>query len=389
MAHSTVVGGSTAKRLINCPASVKLVQASPPQPTSSFAEEGTLLHEAAAWCLETDKTSEDAIGFTHNGLTITQELHDEKLKPALDALEELFDKYEVLEFREEQKVAFTRKGLAEHDVFGTTDVMAKSKTVTLVIDFKFGDGVMVSPEENHQLMFYAGAALEDKSTSAFFDVESDAVVLAIIQPSFNNPNGTLQEWTTTRDHIEDFVKLLEQRVYTALNDDTLMPTTGIHCKFCPAASTCKKKIDDAHMALRMAPDQLDTLGAAMALADELDAWIKEVRKSAHTQLELGNKVSGWKLVPKRASRSWIDEEDALDKVRKMKKLKLEEACTVKLLSPAQLEKVCKKKGIDYSTFEDYIQCLSSGTTIAREDDKRKEALNTKSLSNALNKLKLG
>jgi hypothetical protein len=33
-AHSNIVGGSTAKRVIACPGSVKLVQQMPPRPSS-------------------------------------------------------------------------------------------------------------------------------------------------------------------------------------------------------------------------------------------------------------------------------------------------------------------------------------------------------------------
>ena len=50
--HSSVVGGSTAKRLINCPGSAALVASVPPAPSSKYADEGTLLHNAIAECLE-------------------------------------------------------------------------------------------------------------------------------------------------------------------------------------------------------------------------------------------------------------------------------------------------------------------------------------------------
>ena len=44
MQHSKVVGGSTAKRVINCPGSVALVAKMPPQASSKYADEGTMLH---------------------------------------------------------------------------------------------------------------------------------------------------------------------------------------------------------------------------------------------------------------------------------------------------------------------------------------------------------
>jgi hypothetical protein len=52
MLHSSIVGGSTAKRVINCPASVALCAKMPPKPSSTFADRGTLLHDAIANVLE-------------------------------------------------------------------------------------------------------------------------------------------------------------------------------------------------------------------------------------------------------------------------------------------------------------------------------------------------
>jgi hypothetical protein len=48
MQHSNIVGGSTAKRVINCPASVNLVNKVPPKGSSDYANEGTMLHAAIA-----------------------------------------------------------------------------------------------------------------------------------------------------------------------------------------------------------------------------------------------------------------------------------------------------------------------------------------------------
>jgi hypothetical protein len=54
MQHSKIVGGSTAKRVIACPGSVALVDTMPPQPSSSYADEGTLLHDTIASVLESE-----------------------------------------------------------------------------------------------------------------------------------------------------------------------------------------------------------------------------------------------------------------------------------------------------------------------------------------------
>ena len=69
--HSNIVGGSTAKRVIACPGSVALVQQVPPKPSSSYADEGTLLHTVISTILETNRRPETFIGLMYNGIELT------------------------------------------------------------------------------------------------------------------------------------------------------------------------------------------------------------------------------------------------------------------------------------------------------------------------------
>ena len=64
MQHSRIVGGSTAKRVIACPGSVALVAQMPPQPSSSYANEGTLLHDTIADVLDKHQPPETYLGRT-------------------------------------------------------------------------------------------------------------------------------------------------------------------------------------------------------------------------------------------------------------------------------------------------------------------------------------
>ena len=95
MQHSKIVGGSTAKRVINCPGSVALVAEMPPQPSSSYAEEGTLLHDEISRFL----------GDLDYRFTCSQELIVDKLKPALDLLDEI-DPDKTMEYEVETRVGF-------------------------------------------------------------------------------------------------------------------------------------------------------------------------------------------------------------------------------------------------------------------------------------------
>ena len=82
MDHSKIVGGSTAKRVMNCPGSVALVQKMPPQPSSKYADEGTLLHNVIAEVVMSDKHPEAWLGTTYNDQVLTLDLIDSKLVPS-------------------------------------------------------------------------------------------------------------------------------------------------------------------------------------------------------------------------------------------------------------------------------------------------------------------
>ena len=86
-AHSNIVGGSTAKRVIACPGSVKLVQQMPPRPSSRYADEGTLCHNIMEGVLAHEGQPEEFIGQTLGGVSVTAELIETKIRPALEALD--------------------------------------------------------------------------------------------------------------------------------------------------------------------------------------------------------------------------------------------------------------------------------------------------------------
>ena len=102
MLHSSIVGGSTAKRVINCPGSVALVAKMPPKPSSEYADKGTLLHNAISEILS---GRPDVIGSKYNDQVLTQELFDEKIVPALEALDEI-DPTQSMVYEVETRVGF-------------------------------------------------------------------------------------------------------------------------------------------------------------------------------------------------------------------------------------------------------------------------------------------
>ena len=144
MAHSTIVGGSSAKRLMACPGSRQLIDKVPPRPAGRYAEEGTMLHDVMHRVLSGEPFPED--------LTEAQE---DKIRFALAALEEI-DPNREMEFVTETRVHF---GGFLAGVFGSCDLAGRIRNRAVMLDWKFGDGVQVEAEENEQGMFYTAAGM--------------------------------------------------------------------------------------------------------------------------------------------------------------------------------------------------------------------------------------
>ena len=374
MKHSNIVGGSTAERVINCPGSVKLVATMPPKPSSTYADEGTLLHDCIADLLDLKvKSARDLIGRQYNDQTLTEELVEEKLLPALRLLNTI-DPDNQMDFEVEQKVGF---GDFLPGVFGHVDLLGRLGDTAVIVDWKFGSGVMVEAEENYQGLFYAAAARRTDSTKWVFR-GAEKVIIAIIQPP------GIRVWETSIERLDRFEAQLASAVVEAKSDNALM-AAGKWCKWCAAKPICPVMTGEVD---RVKAAQIDALpreqiGEYLKTADALEGWITDLRALAFSMLEAGATVPGYKLVAKRATRSWVNEDAA--KALLLEHLPESEIMETKMSSPAVVEKKLKK--LKVSLPEGSTVAISSGNTLADVDDPRPQVLQLGSqLKSALSKL---
>jgi hypothetical protein len=372
--HSQIVGGSTAKRVMNCTGSVALCAKMPPQPSSKYADEGTLLHNIIAEVLEHDKKPTDFLGTTYESITFTKALLEDKLYPALDLLNQV-DPDCQMDIAVETRVGF---GDFLSDVFGSTDLLGRIGKRAIVLDWKFGDGVAVEAEENPQLMFYAAAAMRTPEVQWVFE-DCDEIECIIVQPP------EIKRWTTTPERIKKFEQELKMAVKLSQAKDAPLKV-GDHCRWCSAKPTCPLMTGAVDRALALAVKDIDVnqISDYLNKADMLEQWVTDLRALTHTMLDAGAVVPGWKLVAKRATRQWVDEDQAL--VAMMNEgISEEELMVSKVISPAQAEKVLKKHGKPLPA--DQVVAVSSGSTLAPESDPRPAVLQLgKQLSAAFSKL---
>ena len=374
MQHSNIVGGSTAKRVINCPGSVALVQKMPPKPSSKYAEEGTLLHDTIAEHLATLQPLETFLGKKYQDQVLTQELIDEKLVPALALLDEIDPKQEMT-YEVETRVGF---GDLLPGVFGSTDFVGRLGNKAVVLDWKFGDGVVVTAEENEQLMFYAAAAMRTDALKWAFEGATE-IECVIVQPPM------IRRWTTTPERIAQFEHQLVRAVKAAEQPDAGLKA-GEHCRWCAAKPVCPQMTGAVDRALQMQLKEIDaaTLGRYLANADVLEGWITDLRALAFQMLEKNIPVPGYKLVQKQARRQWVDEAKAIAALHDMGVPRAELFSPEEIRSPTQIEKVLKKRKLALP--DDLVKSVSSGTTLASEDDSRPAVLQLGDLRAAISKL---
>lgn len=374
--HSAIVGGSTASRVIKCPASVALCAKMPPKPSSKYADEGTLLHNAIAEILEHPlDPPESIIGFKYKELEVTQDLYDDKIVPALKSLAEVDPDFDM-QYTVESEVDF---GDYLPGVFGSADLIGRMGDKAIVLDWKFGSGVIVNAEENYQGMFYAAAAMRtDKTKWAFEDAKEIEII--IVQPP------EMRRWLTTPERIKEFEQQLSIAVKEAERRDAPMQS-GSHCRWCAAKPVCPIMTDSVARSTQVALKDLkpDLIATYLQQADILEDWIKGLRELAHQMLESDVVVPGYKLVAKRAVRQWANVIEAGDFLLEKAELNELDIYETKIISPPQAEKLLKKRKIELP--QDLVVAVSSGSTLAQESDPRPAVLQIgKQIIAAFNKL---
>lgn len=401
--HSTRIGGSSAERAIQCPASIVLAEDIPRTPPSSYAEIGTLCHKAmeiivAAYFKSEagEDVCEQVIGLVHTGengdvYELDRELYDTKIIPAFNIFQSLIDDGTLGEsLRIEQRLDFEDKVLDQE--FGTADIIDGAAfddgvKVCTILDWKFGDGVIVEVKNNSQALFYAAGASETHK----FGKEADEFECIVVQPT-TRQDKSISRWTATRAEVDNFKALIKSSVQAVekIRAGKIEPKyrTGKHCKWCPAKPKCPQMQVLATQAskLNVTETSAETIAQWLVVAETLEEWIKSLNAYAFSLLENGQDIPGFKLVQKEG-RSKISDAEGLEMLLRKKGCKVAEIKETKLLGVTALRKLLKKKKIDDKIINEFTSKNSSGLTMAPASDKRPAATSNaamKRLSENLN-----
>lgn len=349
-AHSDF-GGSVIARVIACAGSVPLCNSVPERLSSSYADEGTFAHALGEKHLRAGNfDAQQSIGDEIESDKIaSKKLVTTEMAAAvqvyLDAVQAEMVKTEDAILLIEERFTLPISSAEEGEVFGANDALVYHPSTgrMVVFDYKHGQGVSVSAEDNKQLKFYAAGAALSHPDWPIAELE-----LVIVQPRARDADEQdipgVKPWPMDTFELLEFVAEVEQAVrrsklverfdpigaYTEAvdgEDSFRVLNPGSHCRWCAAASVCPAKkeeviasigldfhdIEDIAAKALPIPKEMSTdkIAALLRGLDTLTAWAGQVRDYAYGLLEQGVAVPGFKLVDKVGRRKWIDNESEI------------------------------------------------------------------------------
>jgi hypothetical protein len=192
------------------------------------------------------------------------------------------------------------------DGYGTGDCLIVADKLLHIIDFKYGQGVLVDAEQNPQMMLYALGAL--RLFDSLYDITE--VSMSIFQPRREN----VSTWTISVDDLLDWAEnTLKPKAELAFKGEGEY-TPGSWCQFCKAAVKCRAraeaKLQLARYEFAMPPLLSDEeIEDILLKLDDLTKWANEITAYAQDAAVNHGKVwRGFKLVESRTNRRYIDEE---------------------------------------------------------------------------------
>lgn len=359
-----IYGASSAERWVSCPGSIRMQGVVAPLSTSDAAEEGTLAHEVFAELLRSSNMNETIEELLSNPRYHTDMIFDGR-DAVLWILEQQSTYSQIFVEHKVRSDSFTLP-----DQFGSLDAAVVDDDKFMVIDYKYGYAA-VDPTYNHQLIYYA-IALADE-----LGVNPKNVNLVIIQPRLMDGSEKIKMFSCGGETLDFYRIKFRLAVTESLKPDPQL-YAGRWCRYCSAAMNCPEFLgrtvetfEESALDSAIVPKFSNTITPGvearfdefLEAAELMEIFISQVKSRAFQILANGGSIRGYKLVERRATRKWKNEQEVIQVLSSQ--VPHEMLFSKKLNSPATLEKIAGKEIVN-----SLVEKKSSGLTVTKTEDKR-------------------
>ena len=193
--------------------------------------------------------------------------------------------------------------------------MIVADKVIQVIDFKYGQGVPVTAEDNPQMKLYALGALSQYGY--LYDIRT--VRMSIVQPRLDS----ISEWETSVDDLLDWAEHTLKPIAELAAKGEGEFKAGEHCQFCKLNGSCDARADMMLEAVKadfgFAPAAMsdDRIVEILSLAPDIQKWLSDVFAYAQAKAIAGAKHwNGYKVVESSKKRRYSDTAAAANRLLK-------------------------------------------------------------------------
>lgn len=262
------------------------------------------MHEVAEKCLRLNTDAWEYVGDIHEEITFDQ--------PMADAVQVYVDYCRRFMGERHWIEAKLSSPKTHPDMFGTVDFAALTAGTLRVVDLKGGIGILVDPDDNPQMKYYAFMLIDQHPEwDSYMEV-----ILTIAQPRGFHEDGPIREWITTVGAIREWVRAeLVPAMLAAEYDQEL--DAGSWCRFCPAKLVCPMLTGLYKAAATTDPQEHvncddATLARNYQMLEAVQFYVKALKDEALRRALKGRKYPPGtiKLVQKKADRVMPEEAQA-------------------------------------------------------------------------------
>lgn len=273
---------------------------------------------------------------------------------------------------------------------GLIDVAVRAPGHVHIVDYKYGEGVIVDPFENLQGAIYARLALRLVTSLQGLEgsLSEAPVSIHIYQPRGRGAEDSpFHVWHTTWGEILSFTEQVTQAAELILSGgQTEFRPSEKACRFCPAKGFCTARTKEFTRDIEVlatvetGPKHFPPvkaisaaqLAAVLQHGKAIKQWVDDAEEYALDYIKGGGTIEGFKLVlGRKGDRHWTEPEKAAALLLKDTHLRENEVWQKSVVSPKGVEDLLGKHALTVDLLN-LIGRSEGKPTIAPVADKRPE-----------------